>query len=116
MAQVSPYERRQRLWLIVFRKKAVTVHELAESLEVCVRTIKYDLAHMTGTYPIDTVRGKYTGCVKLEDDNIKLNGNLTDKQIDFLFRKHSEMKGNDAATMWEIIMILTSPKQQITVQ
>ena len=36
-------EKRTRLWLIVFRRREVTVAELAEELHVSIRTIKYDL-------------------------------------------------------------------------
>jgi predicted DNA-binding transcriptional regulator YafY len=105
-------ERRIRLWLIVFRRKKVSVRELAEKLEVCPRTIRYDIAHMISSYPIDTVRGKYTGCVKLEDDEITLNGSLTEKQIDFLFHLWAGMNGQEAATMWSIIETVTSPKDK----
>lgn len=108
---MSPYERRHQLWLIVFRRKSVSVQELADELEVCARTIRYDIAHMIGSYPITTVRGKYTGCVTLEDEKVELNVALTEKQINFLFRVHSEMQDDDAAAMWDIIMILTTPKQ-----
>lgn len=108
---MNPFERRHQLWLIVFRRKKVSVQELADELEVCTRTIRYDLAHMIGSYPIITVRGKYTGCVTLEDEKVELNGVLTEKQIRFLFRVHSEMQGDDASAMWDILMVLTSPKQ-----
>lgn len=103
-------ERRIRLWLIVFRRKKVSVRELAEELEVCARTIRYDIAYMIGTYPIETVRGKYNGCVKLEDLDIKLNDYLTDKQIDFLLRVWSGLQDDDARIMWDIITVLTLPK------
>ena len=113
---MNPFERRHQLWLIVFRRKKVSVQELADELEVCTRTIRNDLAHMIGSYPITTVRGKYTGCVTLEDKKVELNGELTEKQINFLFRMYSEMQGEDAATMWDIIMILTLPKQKCLCQ
>ena len=102
-------ERRIRLWQIVFRRKCVSVRELADELEVSIRTIKYDLAYMTVSYPIETVRGRYGGCVKLEDCQIKNKGPLTEKQIDFLMDKWAEMDGEDATIMWDIMTILTAP-------
>jgi predicted DNA-binding transcriptional regulator YafY len=102
-------ERRTRLWLIVFRRREVTVAELAEELRVSVRTIKYDLADMTHFYPINTVRGRYGGCVKLQDCLPSTKGPLTDQQIDFLIDKWSEMQGEDASTMAGIISVLTLP-------
>ena len=96
-------ERRTRLWLIVFRRREVTVAELAEELRVSVRTIKYDLADMTHFYPINTVRGRYGGCVKLQDGLPSKKRPLTDQQIDLLIDKWSEMQGEDASTMAGIL-------------
>ena len=70
-------ERRTRLWLIVFRRREVTVAELAEQLHVSIRTIKYDLAGMIHFYPINTVRGRYGGCVKLQDCLPSMKGPLS---------------------------------------
>ncbi len=102
-------ERRTRLWLIVFRRKKVTVSELAEELHVSIRTIKYDLAGMIKFYPIDTVRGRYGGCVRLQDCKYAMKGPLTNEQIDFLINKWSEMQGEDFKIMEGIISILTLP-------
>lgn len=102
-------ERRLRLWQIVFRRKNVSVQRLAEELEVSTRTIKYDLAYMSVAYPIETVRGRYGGCVRLEDCNSELQFPLTSKQIDFLFGVWGNLNGSDAIQMWEILTILTAP-------
>ena len=76
-------ERRTRLWLIVFRRREVTVAELAEELRVSVRTIKYDLADMTHFYPINTVRGRYGGREKLQNWLPSTKGTRKDQQIEF---------------------------------
>ena len=102
-------ERRIRLWLIVFRRREVTVAELAEELHVSIRTIKYDLADMIRFYPINTVRGRYGGCVKLQDCFYSTKGPLTDQQIDFLIDRWSEMRGKDSTIMEGIISTLTLP-------
>ena len=102
-------ERRTRLWLIVFRRREVTVAELAEELHVSIRTIKYDLAGMIHFYPINTVRGRYGGCVKLQDCLPSMKGPLTDQQIDFLIDRWSEMQGEESIVMEGIISALTLP-------
>ena len=102
-------ERRTRLWLIVLRRKTVTVAELADELHVTTRTIKSDLANMIHFYPINTIRGRYGGGVKLQDCLPSTTGLLTDRQIDFLIDKWSEMQGEDSNIMAGIISTLTLP-------
>ena len=60
----SCWDRRMMIWLILTERRRETRRNLAQELDVCVRTIQNDIVALSLYYPIVTERGRY-GCVKV---------------------------------------------------
>ncbi len=65
--KMRPSERREKLLEVLCIRRHDTIKNLAEEFHVSPRTIKYDIEELTLTYPIDTIRGRYGGGVKVKD-------------------------------------------------
>ena len=64
---MTPSERREAILKVLCKRRQDTVQNLAYEFGVSVRTIKYDIEELTLAYPIETVRGRYGGGVKVAD-------------------------------------------------
>lgn len=64
---MSQTERREAIKRILEDRRSEKIENLAQELNVSIRTIKYDIEELACSYPIETVRGRYGGCVKLSD-------------------------------------------------
>ena len=60
-------ERRNAILHALYARRSDKVANLADEFGVSIRTIKYDIEALSCLYPIETVRGRYGGCVKLSD-------------------------------------------------
>ena len=60
-------ERRQQILQVLYRQRSETVANLARMFNVSVRTIKYDIEELTLSHPLETVRGRYGGGIRLSD-------------------------------------------------
>ena len=64
---MNQMERRDAIKELLFTDRNAQIQNLADRFGVSVRTIKYDIEALTCSYPIETVRGRYGGGVKLAD-------------------------------------------------
>ena len=78
---------------------------------VTTRTIRLDVEHLSLTYPIETVRGRYDGCVKIPDWYIPTTSPLNAIQMDFLVNLQKTMVGTDADMLRGIISGVVSLKR-----
>ena len=100
---MEPQERRIAIWRSLCCHRSLTVAHLAAEYGVSVRTIYYDVQKLSLIYPIETVRGRYTGGIKIPDW-YKQNPNLyTPAELEFLLKLKANMTGNDLALMNSII-------------
>lgn len=100
---MEPQERRMAIWRSLCCHRSMTVARLAAEYGVSVRTIYYDVQRLSLAYPIETVRGRYTACIKIPDW-YKPNPNVyTPAQIDFLMKLKANMTGNDLILIDSII-------------
>ena len=60
-------DRQQQIINLLCQRRSDTVQNLAAELGVCERTIRRDIEELTLTYPLETVRGRYGGGVKMAD-------------------------------------------------
>ena len=73
------------------------------AFSVSRRTIIRDIEVLTLTYPIETVRGRYGGGVKIADWYHPSRQSLCLEQIQLLKRLAPALKGNDLLIMNSII-------------
>ena len=64
---MDAHERRQRLLERLCRERHDTYKNLAQLFGVSKRTIQNDIMVLTGSYPIETVCGRYGGGIRLMD-------------------------------------------------
>ena len=100
---MEAHERRMAIWRSLCCHRTTTVSRLAAEYGVSVRTIYYDIQKLSLAYPIETVRGRYTACIKIPDW-YKPNPNVySPAQIDFLLKLKANMTGNDLVLIDSII-------------
>lgn len=59
--------RRMAIWHTLCSRRNIRMKELARTYDVTTRKIQLDVEHLSLSHPIETVRGRYNGCVKLPD-------------------------------------------------
>lgn len=102
---MSANERRMAIWNTLCMQRQVTIGFLAEKYGVSTRTIRYDVEVLSRSYPIVTKAGK-NGGVRIADWFQPGNDILMPEQMDLLLKLQSEMDGNDAIMMRDIIAAL----------
>lgn len=60
-------ERRDEILRVIYTRRRESIANLAVEFGVSVRTIKYDIEALMCLHPIETVRDRYGGCVKVLD-------------------------------------------------
>ena len=60
-------ERRQKILEILCVRRQETMENLAQEFNVTIRTIRNDIEELTLAHPIETVRGRYGGGVRVAD-------------------------------------------------
>lgn len=76
---------------------------IVSKYKVSVRTIYYDVQILSLSYPIETVRGRYHGGIKIPDW-YKPNPNVyTPAQLELLMKLKENLTGNDLVVMNSII-------------
>lgn len=100
---MDAHERRMAIWRSLCRRRYDTVAHLAAEHKVSVRTIYNDVQCLSLSYPIETVRGRYHGGIKIPDW-YKPNPNVfTPAQLELLMKLKANLTGNDLAVMNSII-------------
>lgn len=100
---MRPNERREALLKVLCRRRQDTVENLATEFDVSVRTIKYDIEELTLTHPIETIRGRYGGGVKVADGYYIGRRYLKPSQRELLLRLQDGLSEKDAEIMNSIL-------------
>ena len=103
MKKMRPSERREKILELLCIRRQDTVENLAAEFQVSERTIKYDIEELTLTYPIETIRGRYGGGVKVKDGYYVGRNYLKPPQKNLLLKLLSCLSGKDAEIMNSII-------------
>ena len=105
---MSPAERRLRLLRVLCLRRHDTYDNLAHEFNVCKRTIRYDVAALMCSYPIETVCGRYGGGVKVSDNYHPYRKSLSSEQVNLLVRLGAQLDGDDLDTLNSILFQLAS--------
>lgn len=97
--KMTPNERREEIINKLCIRRYDTVQNLAHEFDVSVRTIKYDIEKLTSAHPIETIRGRYGGGVKVADGYYIGRKYLKPSQQELLKRLSEQLSGEDKAVM-----------------
>lgn len=101
--------RRMAIWHTLCCCRQVTIQQLASKYQVCPRTIRYDVEALSLHYPIETVRGRYGGCVRLAEWYVPGSCLLSPAQMEFLLNWSQILSGKDKMVLMSIIQVLFPP-------
>lgn len=100
---MTPSERREAILNVLCKRRQDTIENLANEFGVSVRTIKYDIEELTLAHPIETVRGRYGGGVKVADGYYIGRKYLKPSQQELLKKLSEQLSGNDLEVMNSIL-------------
>ena len=89
---MGTHERRMAIWNTLCQRKQDTAGHLAAEFHVSLRTI----------YPLEVIRGRYHGGIKIADDFTPDKTKLTPVQRDLLLRLCTNLYGHDKLIMLSI--------------
>lgn len=101
-AQLSTLDRQLAILDILSRERHATAKNLAEAFGVSERTIRSDIEELSCHFPIQTVRGRYGGGIRLEKE-LRFGIKLSHKQVDLLCRLRNSLMGDDLTVMDSIL-------------
>lgn len=101
---MGPLERRMDIWRKLCCRRHDTIAHFAAEYNVSTKTISHDIEYLSLIYPIETVRGRYHGGVKILDGYTPGSNVLTPVQAELLQRLIKMLNGNDKIIMESIIM------------
>lgn len=96
-------ERRVDIWRSLCCHRYVTVASLAEKYGVTTRTIYYDVQRLSISHPIEAVRGRYYGGIKIPDWYRPNTHVCTPKQMGLLRKLGKNLTGDDYIILTSII-------------
>ena len=96
-------ERRDEILHVLYTQRRENIANLAVELGVSVRTIKYDIEALMCLHPIETVRGRYGGCVKVLDWFSTTKTRLCAEQIALLKRVAESLSSDDLIVLNSIL-------------
>ena len=96
-------DRQQQLISLLCQRRSDSIQNLAMELGVCERTIRRDIEELTLTYPIETVRRRYGGGVRMAEWYFQVRPKLTPKQTALLKRLAIGLHGEDLDEMNRIL-------------
>jgi DeoR/GlpR family transcriptional regulator of sugar metabolism len=100
---VRPNERREALLEKLLQRRQDTIDNLAAEFGVHEQTIRRDIEQLTSSYPLETVRGRYGGGVRVADWYRQDRRNLTPEQMALLDKRASTLQGEKRAVMDSIL-------------
>ena len=100
---MTPRERRDAIIDVLCKRRQDTVANLAHEFGVSVRTIKYDIEELTLAHPIETIRGRYGGGVRIADGYYAGRKYLKPNQKELLIKLSDKLSGDDLAVMKSIL-------------
>ena len=99
---MGPNERRMEIMEVLCHRRQDTMKNLANEFGVSTRTIRNDIDYLSLSYPLETIRGRYGGGVKVMDGFCMSNKYLKPQQKELLERLSASLTGNDLAIMKSI--------------
>ena len=96
---MGPNERRQEIMETLCHRRQETMNNLAFEFGVSIRTIRNDIDILSLSYPLETVRGRYGGGVRVMDGFYMNRKYLKPEQRDLLVRLSQNLSGKDLAVM-----------------
>ena len=100
---MGPNERRQEIIETLCHRRQETMANLAFEFGVSIRTIRNDIDILSLSYPLETVRGRYCGGVRVMDGFYMNRKYLNTEQIDLLVRLRASLSGKDITVMDAIL-------------
>ena len=100
---MRPNERRELLLESLLQRREDTIDNLASEFGVNERTIRRDIEQLTSSYPLDTVRGRYGGGVRVADWYRQGRRHLTSEQAALLGKLASTLQGEERTVMDSIL-------------
>ena len=100
---MGPNERRQEIIETLCHRRQETMNNLAFEFGVSIRTIRNDIDTLSLSYPLETVRGRYGGGVRVMDGFYMNRKYLNTEQIDLLVRLRASLSGKDITVMDAIL-------------
>ena len=88
---MTPSERREAILRVLCQRRQDKIDNLAEEFGVSVRTIKNDIEELTLALPIETVRGRYGGGVRVADGYYFAK---SVKMLEYIFDNPSTLEDN----------------------
>lgn len=101
---MNPAERRQKLLEALCLRRRDTCDNLAYEFHVSNATIRRDIEVLMCSHPIETVRGRYGGCVKVADGYYLYRKTLTPKQTALLTKLQAQLEGDDLDILNSILL------------
>ena len=96
-------ERREAILDALCVRREEKIKNLAAEFGVTERTIRTDLEVLGCSYPIETVRGRYGGGVKVADWYHRNRSYLSTEQADLLAQLARSLEGRDLEVMTSIL-------------
>lgn len=103
MTGLRPNERRRAILEVLCKRRQETIDNLAQEFGVSRRTIRYDIEELSCAYPIESVKGRYGGGVRVADGYYVGRKYLKPSQQELLKRLSEQLDGEDLATMNSIL-------------
>lgn len=101
---MSVKDRREDIWIALCERRQDTIEHLATEFGVSPRTIRYDIDALSLAHPIETVRGRYGGGVKVSDWYHPSCYTLSPEQIVLLKKLAPSLEGNDLVVINSILL------------
>lgn len=93
--KLTPSERRLSIIQVLYQRGQETTENLAQEFGVTSRTIRNDIDHLSHSYPIETIRGRYGGGVRIMQDERQRRTYFNSEEIAFLERIKGCLSNND---------------------
>jgi len=100
---MGPNERRMEIMEVLCQRRHDTMKNLAFEFSVTERTIRNDISILSLSYPLETIRGRYGGGVKVMDGFYMNRKYLKPEQKDLLERLSTNLSGEDLSIMNSIL-------------
>jgi predicted DNA-binding transcriptional regulator YafY len=100
---MGPNERRMEIMEVLCQRRHDTMKNLAFEFGVTERTIRNDISILSLSYPLETIRGRYGGGVKVMDGFYMNRKYLKPEQKDLLERLSTNLSGEDLSIMNSIL-------------
>lgn len=100
---MGPHERRQSIWRTLCQRRQDTIENLAAEYKVSLRTIRYDVEILSLSYPLESVRGRYGGGVRVSDWYHPNQNTLCPTQMLLLKKLALTLEDDDLAVLNSII-------------